>query len=490
MVMDLEKSQGSWIVDARDGKRYLDFYTFFATAPLGHNHPRLREAAFQAELGAIAVNKPANSDIYTTAYAEWVEAFATPRARPAYLPHLFWIDGGALAVENALKAAFDWKVRKNLERGGAEKGSKVIHFKEAFHGRSGYTLSLTNTADPRKHQYFPKFDWPRITNPKITFPLDAENLAKVEHLEKVALAQIEAAIAQDPDDIACLIIEPIQGEGGDNHFRPEFFRGAAPPGRPARVPAHLRRGPDGLRRHGQDGGPTSTSACAPTSWSSARRPSAAASPPAPAWTRWRASSRSPAASTAPGAATWWTWSAAGGSSRSCSRRAWWSTAPARASGSSRACRRSTGTSRTSPATPAAAASSAPWTWPPPALRTATVSKAQDLGMIILSTGHQGLRFRPALNLATEDLDLGVDLLRKSIQLAAESVRPHMAEGLVEVELYCDGACLGNPGPGRLGLPAAGRARPRASRRRRPAAPSPTPPTTAWSSWRPSRASGP
>ena len=63
----------------------------------------------------------------------------------------------------------------------------------------------------------------------------------------------------------------------------------------------------------------------------------------------------------------------------------------------------------------------------PALRTATVSKAQDLGMIILSTGHQGLRFRPALNLATEDLDLGVDLLRKSIQLAVESVRPHMAK---------------------------------------------------------------
>jgi len=88
LVMDLEKSKGSWIVDARDGKRYLDFYTFFATAPLGHNHPRLRDAAFQAKLGSIAVNKPANSDIYTTASAEWVEAFAT-RASPAYLPHLF-----------------------------------------------------------------------------------------------------------------------------------------------------------------------------------------------------------------------------------------------------------------------------------------------------------------------------------------------------------------------------------------------------------------
>jgi len=149
-----------------------------------------------------------------------VEAFGTHVA-PAGLPHLFWIDGGALAVENALKAAFDWKVRKNLAAGKGEKGSQVIHFREAFHGRTGYTLSLTNTADPRKHQYFPKFPWPRVPNPKLEFPLD---LAKTEAAEAEAIAAIEAAVARDPDDIACLIVEPIQGEGGDNHFRGEFLR--------------------------------------------------------------------------------------------------------------------------------------------------------------------------------------------------------------------------------------------------------------------------
>ena len=81
---------------------------------------------------------------------------------PPEMKHLFLVSGGALAVENALKAAFDWKVRKNLAAGKGEKGSQVIHLREAFHGRSGYTLSLTNTADPRKWMYFPKFDWPRI----------------------------------------------------------------------------------------------------------------------------------------------------------------------------------------------------------------------------------------------------------------------------------------------------------------------------------------
>lgn len=149
-----------------------------------------------------------------------MEAFGT-HAAPDYLPHLFWIDGGSLAVENALKAAFDWKVRKNLAAGKGEKGTQVIHFREAFHGRSGYTLSLTNTADPRKYQHFPKFSWPRVPNPKLTFPMD---LAKIEAAEAEAVAAIEAAVAQNPDDIACLIVEPIQGEGGDNHFRGEFLR--------------------------------------------------------------------------------------------------------------------------------------------------------------------------------------------------------------------------------------------------------------------------
>lgn len=100
----------------------------------------------------------------------------------------------------------------------------MLHFREAFHGRSGYTLSLTNTADANKTKYFPKFSWPRITNPKCTFPLEGENLEGVRRAEGEALEQIEAAIRSHADDIACLILEPIQAEGGDNHFRPEFHR--------------------------------------------------------------------------------------------------------------------------------------------------------------------------------------------------------------------------------------------------------------------------
>ena len=224
LVLDPRKSKGSWVYDAERGCYFLDFFTFFASSPIGYNHPKLTEPEFIRKLGEVAVNKPANSDLYTVEMAEFVDTF-TRVAVPEYMKYLFFVSGGALAVENGLKVAMDWKVRKNFSRGlRDEKGHQVIHFEEAFHGRSGYTLSLTNTFDPRKTKYFAKFDWPRIINPKITFPLNDENLRKVKELEETAIEQINNAIAERGDDICSLIIEPIQGEGGDNHFRAEFFK--------------------------------------------------------------------------------------------------------------------------------------------------------------------------------------------------------------------------------------------------------------------------
>ncbi len=223
IVLDLERSQGSYIVDARTGEKFLDFYTFFASSPFGCNHPKMANDEFKEKIFRAAVNKVANSDIYTLEMAEFVNTFMRVAAPPNHR-HLFLIDGGALAVENALKVAFDWKVRKNFKKGyKEEKGHKVIHFRQAFHGRSGYTMSLTNTADPRKYMYFPKFDWPRVLNPKIVWPLE-EHLEEVVAAEKESIKQIKEAIASNPDDIAAIIIETIQGEGGDNHFRPEFLK--------------------------------------------------------------------------------------------------------------------------------------------------------------------------------------------------------------------------------------------------------------------------
>ena len=220
-IIDLNKSHGSWLVDSRDEKEYLDLFSMFASLSVGYNHPYLLEN--KDRLMSSALNKPTNSDVYSMEMAAFVDTMGRI-AQPHYLPYAFYIEGGGLAVENALKTAFDWKVRKNLSKGIKNRGSQIIHFKECFHGRTGYTMSLTDSPDPRKTLYFPKFDWPRIDNPKINFPLNDENLEDVINKENIALEQIKDAIRNNPDDIAGLIIEPIQGEGGDNHFRCEFFK--------------------------------------------------------------------------------------------------------------------------------------------------------------------------------------------------------------------------------------------------------------------------
>ncbi|MFN7943680.1 MAG: L-lysine 6-transaminase [Thermoanaerobaculia bacterium] len=222
LVQDIERSHGVWLYDAVRGRDVLDFFGHFSTNPVGFNHPKMQTPEFRQRILPAALHKPANSDIYTTLMAEFVETFA--RTVPeAFQRRLFFVEGGALAVENALKVAFDWKVRKNLAAGRGELGSQIIHFQQAFHGRSGYTLSLTNTADPRKTQYFPKFPWPRVTNPMLRFPTTDQALAETLAAEARAVDEIERAVRQHGHDIAALIIEPIQGEGGDNHFRREFL---------------------------------------------------------------------------------------------------------------------------------------------------------------------------------------------------------------------------------------------------------------------------
>lgn len=221
-VMDFEKSKGSWIHDRLSGRDFLDMFSMFGSASIGYNHPYLMERS--AWLGKLAVNKPTLADVYSQEFADFMDVFSRV-AIPKELQYAFFIEGGALAVENAMKACFDWKTRKNFEKGLDLEAGICIHFKQAFHGRSGYTLSLTNTSDPRKHQYFPKFDWPRITNPHLTFPVTEENLEETIKNEQLALLHIQEAIISSPNQVACIIIEPIQAEGGDHHFRDEFFTG-------------------------------------------------------------------------------------------------------------------------------------------------------------------------------------------------------------------------------------------------------------------------
>jgi len=223
LTFDMEKSEGAYIYDAKYRRKLLDFFTCFASVPLGYNHPKMvNDANFKHNLLLAAMANPSNSDVYTQQFAEFVATFSKVGI-PDYLPHAFFISGGALAVENALKVAMDWKVQKNFAKGYTEeKGFKVLHFEKAFHGRTGYTLSLTNTL-PDKTKWFAKFDWPRVPVPRVKFPLQGDNLMQAMQTEEVAIEAIKQAFLDNKDDICAIIIEPIQSEGGDNHLREDFL---------------------------------------------------------------------------------------------------------------------------------------------------------------------------------------------------------------------------------------------------------------------------
>src|SRR4029077_16297532 len=208
IVIDLEKSRGSYLVDAATGHRLIDLYGFFGSMPVGFNHPYFDKPDVQRDLLRAAKVKVANSDVYSQAYAKFVETFARVAGLPPLDRYLF-IEGGAAAVENTLKAAMDWKVRKNMAAGHGERGTQILHFRHAFHGRSGYNMSLTNT-DPRKTDLFAKFDWPRLSCPFINFALpESERERDVIAREKKAEKEIRDWIDKRRIDICAIIIEPI-----------------------------------------------------------------------------------------------------------------------------------------------------------------------------------------------------------------------------------------------------------------------------------------
>ena len=223
MVYDIEKSHGNFLYDRKNDKLLLDAFSFIASNPIGHNHPKMCTAEFEKKLLKVAKVNPSNSDILCAEYVEFLETFFK-LAVPKHFRDAFFIAGGTLAVENALKTAFDWKYKKLKERGIVinPNDMKVAHFKHAFHGRSGYSLTLTNTSDPRKYELFPKFaNWPRLLAPSTHEKYTAtEQQARDDKF----LANALDVIDRQGNECAAIIIEPIQGEGGDNHFTKEFHK--------------------------------------------------------------------------------------------------------------------------------------------------------------------------------------------------------------------------------------------------------------------------
>lgn len=221
VVYDLDKSCGNFFHDKAGNRDLLDLFSFIASAPIGHNHPKLSTPEFEQKLLRAAKCNPSNSDVLTDEMVEFLDVFGQV-AKPSYFTDAFFIAGGTLAVENALKAAFDWKYKRLLSRGIQVNPDalKIVHFENAFHGRSGYCLSLTNTADPRKYAIFPKYaNWPRLTPPIVHSSMTED---EIQEMDKNFLNLAFDILTPIQNEVAAIIVEPIQGEGGDNHFTKRF----------------------------------------------------------------------------------------------------------------------------------------------------------------------------------------------------------------------------------------------------------------------------
>src|SRR5437016_8254244 len=75
IVIDLEKSRGSYLYDSASDRRLIDLYGFFGSMPVAFNHPHFDDPAVQRDLLRAAKVKVANSDVYSKEYSEFVEAF-------------------------------------------------------------------------------------------------------------------------------------------------------------------------------------------------------------------------------------------------------------------------------------------------------------------------------------------------------------------------------------------------------------------------------
>jgi len=224
-VLDLARCSGMWLATV-DGQRIFDWAGYYASKLLGHNHPGLQEPEYLARLGRAANNKAANPDFLTPeclAYYRHLHEVAPVCMRNERL-EVYAVNSGAEAVENMMKYLLNLHNETLCSRGMYSGVRRFLYFDGAFHGRTVFALNVTQ----QEHDPMVTKDFRGIVpgNTQVPFPSvdrsqpESWNLARMEH----SLEIISDWLKQYRGEMVAIVVEPIQGAGGQRVARPEFFR--------------------------------------------------------------------------------------------------------------------------------------------------------------------------------------------------------------------------------------------------------------------------
>lgn len=185
-----------------EGKRYIDFAGGIGVLNTGHLHPKVQAAV------AEQLQKFSHTCYQVVPYESYVSAAEKINAKAPVggTAKTFFLTSGAEAVENAVKVA-----RSHTGRRG------VIAFFGGYHGRTNFTLGLTGKVAPYKLGFGP-------------FPADIVHAPYPNELHGVSVEDALAGIQKifkatiAPTDVAAIIVEPVQGEGGFNVAPTDFLQ--------------------------------------------------------------------------------------------------------------------------------------------------------------------------------------------------------------------------------------------------------------------------
>jgi L-lysine 6-transaminase len=223
-VIDLEKCHDAWLVTL-EGREIFDWAGYYGSKLIAHNHPGLSEPAYLHKLALAANNKTANPDFLTPQCLEYYRLLheLSPACMRDPRLEVYAVNSGAEAVENMMKYFINLHHHRLKRAGKPPMPGRFIYFDQAFHGRTVFALNITQSEDdPIITGNFHGF----ITgNIKVPFPFldSSENDIANQRRADDSLASIQRMLELFGDEIAGIIVEPLQGAGGHRLALPRFF---------------------------------------------------------------------------------------------------------------------------------------------------------------------------------------------------------------------------------------------------------------------------